>query len=73
MMESDIKTAAEAAAAAVVELAIRWAPATGQLQVVGSNVDLVVKLGMMEMAKIALQNQTKPSASPVIVPGRFAS
>jgi hypothetical protein len=56
------------------ELAIRWVPATGQLQVVGSQVDEVTKLGMLEMAKVALINQNAQRAqSPVIVPGRFAS
>lgn len=57
-----------------IELAIRWIPQTGQLQVVGSEVDVVTKLGMLEMAKIAIVKQGEQRASsPLIVPGRFVS
>lgn len=55
------------------ELAIRWVPQTGQLQVVGSEVDDVTKLGMLELAKVALIAQkNRQVQSPVIVPGRFS-
>ena len=60
--------------AVAIELAIRWIPQTGQLQVVGSQVDDVTKLGMLEMAKVAIlaQSQSRQTA-PLIVPARFAS
>ena len=59
---------------AALELAIRWIPQTGQLQVIGSEVDVVTKLGMLEMAKVAIlkQGEQRPQ-SPLIVPARFAS
>ena len=57
-----------------LELAIRWMPQTGQLQVVGSQVDDVTKLGMLEMAKVAILNQSQQRKdTPLIVPARFAS
>lgn len=58
----------------VLELAIRWLPQTGQLQVVGSQVDDVTRLGMLELAKAAILKQSDRQAqTPLIVPGRFAS
>jgi len=60
--------------APVFELAIRWSPTTGQIQVVGSQMDDVTRYGMLEMAKVAILNQSRQQAqSPLIVPGRFAS
>lgn len=56
------------------EIAIRWIPQTGQLQVVGSEVDDVTRLGMLELAKAAiLAQKQRQTQSPLIVPGRFSS
>ena len=63
------------AAPAVFEIIIQWVPAQGRLQVAGSQVDEVTKMGMLEMAKsvILAQAQGQRTSSPLIVPGRFAS
>ncbi len=73
MADTSGNGAATAQAVTAIELAIRWTPQTGQLQVVGSQVDDVTKLGMLEMAKFAIRNQSGQREQPLIVPARFAS
>lgn len=55
------------------ELRIQWIPETGQLQLVGSQMDDVTRFGMLEMAKVAISKQQSQGSQSMIVPGRFAS
>jgi len=56
------------------EVHIRWSPSTGQVQVAATEMDAVLQLGMLEMAKMAMQeSRTRQASSPLVVPGRFAS
>lgn len=56
----------------VFEVVIRYLPQTGQIQVGSSQIDDVTKMGMLEMAKVALINQANQPQSPLVVSGRFA-
>lgn len=53
----------------VAQIVIQYVPKTGQLGLQSSNVDDVMKLGMLEMAK-ALVNEArmKAASSPIAVP-----
>jgi hypothetical protein len=59
----------------VLEIVIR--SIGGQIQIGASPMDDVTKLGLLEMAKVALIEQRAQVAAgkgpPLIVPGRFAS
>lgn len=61
----------------VFEVIIRWVPATGQIQVASSQMDDTIKFGMLEMAKVAINQQREAAASgkgpSLIVPGRFSA
>lgn len=51
----------------VVELHIRYSPATGEFQVIGSQIDQVIKLGMLEFAKLAV-SQPQSERSSIVIP-----
>ncbi len=58
-----------------IRITIEWQPANGQINFGWPQVDDVIKLGMLEMAKSVLTEvRTKAnaaSASPLIVPARL--
>jgi hypothetical protein len=60
---------------AVHQVIVRWVKETGDIQVASTPMDLVEQLGLLEMAKVAIQAQrTQPKGdSPLIVPARFQS
>jgi hypothetical protein len=75
MSEGNGATAVKQVPVEAYEVHIRWVPSTGQIQFASTQMDDVLKLGMIEMAKIALAEQRAAAAAgkgpSLIVPGRF--
>jgi hypothetical protein len=65
----------EVAQSPTIRLAIEWTPGAGRIEFQWPQVDDVLKLGMLEMAKVVLAEQRQKSGmangTPLIMPARI--
>ncbi len=66
---ADVTPIAPPSSGPVIDIVIRWMPSTGSIQIAWPQVDDVIKLGLIEMAKTSLtEMRLKQADSALVVP-----